>query len=279
MKFAICNEMFGSRQGADTFSTIAKLGYTGVEVAPFTLAPFDEPFDVRQVPAGRIVEFRDRVEQAGLEIVGLHWLLAKTDGFYLTSPDPTVRRRTAEYLRSLVELCADLGGRVMVLGSPPQRNLLPGVLYEDAEAYAVEVLHGALPACRQYNVTIAIEPLGPAEGDFLLTAESAVRLIREVESPFCKLHLDVKAMSTEAKPIPDIIRANREWLAHFHANDPNLLGPGMGDIDYEPILAALKQINYAGWISVEPFKYDPSAEEIARRSVEYLMSVSESLAS
>jgi sugar phosphate isomerase/epimerase len=279
MKFAICNEMFGSRQGADTFSTIAKLGYTGVEVAPFTLAPFDEPFDVRQVPAGRIVEFRDRVEQAGLEIVGLHWLLAKTDGFYLTSPDPTVRRRTAEYLRSLVELCADLGGRVMVLGSPPQRNLLPGVLYEDAEAYAVEVLHGALPACRQYNVTIAIEPLGPAEGDFLLTAESAVRLIREVESPFCKLHLDVKAMSTEAKPIPDIIRANREWLAHFHANDPNLLGPGMGDIDYEPILAALKQINYAGWISVEPFKYDPSADEIARRSVEYLMSVSESLAS
>jgi sugar phosphate isomerase/epimerase len=273
MKFAICNEMFGSRQGADTFSTIAKLGYAGVEVAPFTLAPFDEPFDVRRVPAGRIVEFRDRVEQAGLEIVGLHWLLAKTDGFYLTSPDPTVRRRTAEYLRSLVELCADLGGRVMVLGSPQQRNLLPGVLYEDAEAYAVEVLHGALSACRQYHVTIAIEPLGPAEGDFLLTAESAMRLIREVESPFCKLHLDVKAMSTEAVAIPDMIRANREWLVHFHANDPNLLGPGMGEVDYKPILAALEEINYAGWISVEPFKYEPSAEEIARRSIEYLKSI------
>ena len=100
MKFAICNEMFGDRPFADTFSTIRKLGYTGVEIAPFTLAPHDEPFDVRNVPAERIVEVRTMAEDAGLEIVGLHWLLAKTEGFYLTSPDPTVRRRTAEYLQA-----------------------------------------------------------------------------------------------------------------------------------------------------------------------------------
>src|SRR4029079_13583350 len=112
--------MFGDRSTADTFSTIAKLGYTGVEVAPFTLDPTLTPFDVRQLPAERIVEFRGQIEDAGLEVVGLHWLLAKTDGFHLTSPDPTVRRHTSEYLRSLVELCADLGGRVMVLGSPQQ---------------------------------------------------------------------------------------------------------------------------------------------------------------
>lgn len=270
MKFAICNELFGTRRAADTFSTIAKLGYTGVEVAPFTLAPHNEPFDIREVPAGRIVEFRDQAEAAGLEIIGLHWLLANTHGYHLTSPDPTVRRRTAEYLRALVELCAGLGGKVMVFGSPKQRNLLPGVLYEDAEAYAVEVLHGALAACRQYEITIALEPLGPAEGDFMLTAESAIRLAEMVESPHCKLHLDVKAMSTESEPIPDIIRASREWLVHFHANDPNLLGPGMGEVDYGPIFAALKEIDYDGWVSVEPFKYEPSPEEIARRSIEYM---------
>jgi sugar phosphate isomerase/epimerase len=273
MKFAICNEMFEGRPAANTFSTVAKLGYAGVEVAPFTLAPYDKPFDIRQVPAGRIVEFRQKAEDAGLEIIGLHWLLANTEGFYLTSPDPNVRRRTAEYLRALVELCADLGGQVMVLGSPKQRNLLPGVTYEDAEAYAVEVLHGAMSACRQYQITVALEPLGPAEGDFLLTAESAIRLIQEVDSPFCKLHLDVKAMSTETRPISDIIRESRQWLVHFHANDPNLLGPGMGDVDYQPIFAALKEINYSGWISVEPFKWEPTAEEVARRSIEYLQRI------
>ncbi len=148
MKFAICNETFGDRSFVDTFSTICKLGYTGVEIAPFTFAPHEEPFDVRKVPAERLVEVRTMAEDAGLEVVGLHWLLAKTEGCYLTSPDPTVRRHTAEYLRSLAEVCADLGGKVLVLGSPKQRNLLPGVSYDDAEAYAVEVLHQAIPACR-----------------------------------------------------------------------------------------------------------------------------------
>jgi sugar phosphate isomerase/epimerase len=270
MRFAICNETFGERPAADTFSTIRKLGYKGVEIAPFTFAPRDEPFDLRRIPAEQIVETRTMAEDAGLEVVGLHWLLAKTDGFYLTSPDPTVRRRTAEYLRLLAETCAGLGGKIMVLGSPKQRNLLPGVSHEDADAYAVEVLHGAIHRCTELDVTIAVEPLGPAEGDFLLTAAAGVRLVKMVGSPHCRLHLDVKAMCSEGRAIPDIIRESAPWLAHFHANDPNLLGPGMGDVDFRPIFAALKDINYAGWVSVEVFKYEPSADEIARESIEYM---------
>src|SRR6188508_1198772 len=200
MKFAICNETFVGRSFADTFSTIRKLGYTGVEIAPFTFAPNDEPFDLRRVPAEQIVEVRTMAEDAGLEIIGLHWMLAKTEGFYLTSPDPTVRRRTGDYMQQLAEMCADLGGKVLVLGSPKQRNLLPGVSYEDAEAYAVEVLHNAVATCAQYGLTIGLEPLGPADGDFMRTAESAIRLAKLVDSPHCKVHLDVKAMASEEKP-------------------------------------------------------------------------------
>ena len=276
MKFALCNEMFGTRSFADTFSTIRKLGYTGVEIAPFTLAPHDEPFDVRNVSAQKLVDVRGMAEDAGLEVVGLHWLLAKTEGYYLTSPDPTVRRRTAEYLSKLAEVCADLGGTIMVLGSPQQRNLLPGVSYDDAEAYATEVLHGAMAACKQFRVTLALEPLGPAEGDFMLNAEAGIRLAKMVDSPHCRLHLDVKAMSSEGRPIGDIIRASREWLVHFHANDPNLLGPGMGEVDFRPIFAALKEIHYDGWVSVEVFKYEPSPEEIARKSMECMRTISRS---
>jgi sugar phosphate isomerase/epimerase len=270
MKFAICNEMFGERNFADTFSTIRKLGYTGVEIAPFTLMPQATPFDARDVSAAQIVEVRTQAEEAGLEVVGLHWLLAKTDGFYLTSPDPTVRRHTADYLKALAELCADLGGKIMVLGSPQQRNLQPGVSYADGEAFAAEVLHGAVAACHEYGVTIALEPLGPAEGNFMLTAASGIHLAKLVGSPHCKLHLDVKAMSSEGTPIADIIRASREWTVHFHANDPNLYGPGMGEVNFQPIFAALRETGYDGWVSVEVFKYDPSPDEIARRSMEYM---------
>ncbi len=175
-------------------------------------------------------------EDAGLEIIGLHWLLAKTEGFYLTSPDPTVRRRTAEYLRALAEVCADLGGKIMVLGSPKQRNLLPGVSYDDAEAYAVEVLHAAMPPCTQFGVTIALEPLGPAEGDFMLTAE--VRHPAGEDGRLAPLQAAPRREGddSEGQPIADIIRDSREWMVHFHANDPNLLGPGMGDVDFRPDL-------------------------------------------
>ena len=215
-------------------------------------------------------EVRAQATDAGLEVVGLHWLLAKTQGFYLTSPDKAVRKATAEYLKALAQLCGDLGGGVLVLGSPQQRNLLPGVGYSEAEQYAAEVLRAAMGACADHNVTIALEPLGPAEGDFMLTAESAIDLAKLVDSPHCKLHLDVKAMASEKYPIDVIILDCRDWVVHFHANDPNLLGPGMGEIEYGPIFAALRQIDYAGWVSVEVFKYEPSPEQIARQSIEYM---------
>jgi sugar phosphate isomerase/epimerase len=278
MKYAYCNEMFGDQPFDQTAAAMRALGYTGVEIAPFTLLPPTDKFDVRDVPAETRAAIKQQAADAGLEIVGLHWLLAKTSGFYLTSPQPAVRQATAEYLKSLVELCAELGGKLLVLGSPQQRNLLPGVGYEDAEQYAAEVLRAVMPTCAEQGVTIALEPLGPAEGNFLLTAHSAIQLARLVDSQNCKLHLDVKAMSSEANPIEVIIKESREWLVHFHVNDPNLLGPGMGDVEYAPIMTALAEINYAGWLSLEVFKYEPSPLEIAQKSIEYLRKIEAAIA-
>lgn len=266
-KYALCNEMFGERPQDEVFQTIHDLGYTGVEIAPFTLQPGQASVDAREFSAGERKAIRQKAEDAGVEIIGLHWLLAKTEGLYLTSPDAAVRQATAAYLAGLAELCRDLGGSVMVLGSPEQRNLLPSVTYQQAEMYASEVLRAAMPSCEAAGVTIALEPLGPMEGNFLLTAESTIRLAQQIDSPCCRLHLDMKAMASEAKPMPEIIRDSRDWVAHFHANDPNLLGPGMGEVDVEPAFAALKEIHYQGWVSVEVFKYEPSPEAIARTSL------------
>lgn len=278
MKYAFCNEMFGQEPFDQVAATMRALGYTGVEIAPFTLMPPTDAFDARNVSSAKRHEIKQQAAAAGLEVVGLHWLLAKTSGFYLTSPDCATRQATADYLKALVELCADLGGTLMVLGSPQQRNLLPGVGYDDADRYAADVLSDLMPTCAEHGVTIALEPLGPTEGNFMLTAKSTIRLAELVDSPHCRLHLDVKAMSSEADPIDVIIHDSRDWLVHFHVNDPNLLGPGMGDVEYGPIMTALDEIGYTGWLSLEVFKYEPSPFEIAQRSIEYLRKIEAAIA-
>jgi sugar phosphate isomerase/epimerase len=265
MKFAICNETFHDRSVAAGFELARQCGYSGIEIAPFTLAKY-----ATDISPARRQEVRRQAADAGLEVVGLHWLLAKTEGFYLTTSDAAVRRRTSGYLGHLAGLCRDLGGSLMVLGSPQQRNLLPGVTIAEGMRHAADCITGALAALEENNVVLCVEPLGPSEGDFLLTAAEGVELCEVVGSPHCRLHLDVKAMSSETTPIPDLIRANRPLLHHFHANDPNRQGPGFGDVDFLPIFTALGEIDYQGWVSVEVFDYTPGVERLARESFEYM---------
>lgn len=267
MKFAICNETFQDWPFERAFAFAAELGYTGLEIAPFTIHT-----SAYEIAPARRAEVRRQAEDAGLAIIGLHWLLAKTTGYYLTTPDPTVRYKTADYLGELARLCRDLGGQVMVLGSPQQRNLQPGVSHEQAMELAADCLRRCMPVLEECGVTLAVEPLGPKDGNFLMTAAKGVELCEMVGSPHCRLHLDCKAMSSEDRPIPEILRENRRLLAHFHANDPNLRGPGMGDLDFVPIFKTLAEIDYRGWVSVEVFDYAPGVEALARESIQYMQS-------
>ena len=134
MKYAICNETFEGTSHREGLELAKKLGYSGVELAPFTLG-----LDAREISNQTRRDYRSMVEDLGMSIIGLHWLLAKTNGFHLTTDDRTVRNKTADYFKGLIELCSDLGGDVMVLGSPLQRNFSPPMTHEQAMANAVEV--------------------------------------------------------------------------------------------------------------------------------------------
>jgi sugar phosphate isomerase/epimerase len=199
--------------------------------------------------------------------------LVKPEGLYLNHPDPALRARTGEYFCALVDFCADLGGKVLVVGSPKQRNILPGVTAEQARSWAAETLRSAVARAEQRGVTICFEPLAPAETNFINSAAEAIEFAAQLRSAHCKIILDVKAMCAESKPIPQIIRESWPHFAHFHANDKNLKGPGFGDVDFKPISAGLKEVGYDGFVSVEVFKFDEGPEVIAAKSLEYLKSV------
>ena len=265
MKFAMCNELFDDLEFEPFCQLVAGLGYQGVEIAPFTLG---ERIDA--VTPSRRRELRAAARGAGVEICGLHWLLAHTEGFHLTTDDRATRERTGEYLRQLAQACHDLGGDVMVFGSPGQRSLEDGVPRDRALDHATEVFQSVVPTLSDLGVRLCIEPLAPVETDFVTTCAEGAELVARVAHPSFGLHLDVKAMASEDTPIPDLIREHGATAMHFHANDANLRGPGFGDTDFEPIFAALCESGYDGWVSVEVFDPKPGMAEMAEQSLSYM---------
>jgi sugar phosphate isomerase/epimerase len=265
MRYAICNETFEGWDHERVCRFVAGLGYQGLEIAPFTLAK-----RVTDIPPERRRELRRQAEEHGLQLIGLHWLLARTEGLQLTSPEESVRRATADYLIELARCCADLGGDLLVFGSPAQRRIPAGATREQATDYAVDTFRRARSGFADAGVKLCLEPLAAPEADFINTCAEAVAILDRLDHPNFVLHLDVKAMSAEETPIPELIRRHIGRTGHFHANDPNRRGPGFGTTDFVPIFRALKESGYPGWVSVEVFDYSPDPETIARESLHYM---------
>ena len=265
VKYAICNELFEGWDLAEVFRCAKEEGYDGVEISPFTLAD-----TVTDLSPARRQEIADQAAAAGVTIVGLHWLLVKPEGLYLNHPDDALRNRTRDYLVELIHCCADLGGSRMVLGSPKQRDVLPGQTFRDTWARTQAVLESLVGPAAERHVDLCLEPLSYQATNFLRTTYEARYLIEQIGHPNLKLHLDVKAMASEGRPIADVICEHLDLAGHFHANDPNRRGPGWGEEDFVPILRALKEGAYNGYVSVEVFDFKPDPVTIARSSLQYL---------
>ena len=266
MKFGICNELFEDWNFPDVCQTVKSLGYDGLEIAPFTLAS-----RITDVSAAERAELKKIMAETGLECIGLHWLLAKTEGFYLTTPDPQIRQKTLDYLKQLARCTHDLGGSIMVFGSPKQRDLLPGVSADQALVYAEQVFAELVPTLAETGVTLCLEPLAPSETNFLNTIDQANLLIDRINHPNFRLHLDAKAQSSEeSTSVPELWLKHGSKARHAHAQDTNLKGPGMGHVAFGPIVQSLLNSGYPGYLSVEVFDFTPGAVETARISLETL---------
>lgn len=261
---ALCSEVYKTPI-EETIRRVAAIGFDGIEIAPFNVAE-----SIDEVSEARRREIRRAAEESGIEIIGLHWLLVGPKGLHLTTPDTGVRLRTVKYLESLVRFCADLGGGLLVLGSPRQRNIIEGDDPSAAQKRAAEGLRDVAEVCGERGVRLLLEPLHPDETNFLQTVEEALDLAAEIDHPQVGYILDCKAMSGMPRGIVATIERYGKAAGHFHANEPSGLGPGMGRLDFRPILGALEGSGYRGWVSAEPFQYGPDPETVARTALETL---------
>ncbi len=266
-KLSICNEIWGKRPIEEVLAIAAAQGWDGVEIAPFTLAE-----SVDQISTARRREIVGTADRLGIRIVGLHWLFVSPPGLHMTTPDEAVRRLTVAYLRSLVDFCADLGGTIMIFGSPKQRNVEPPNTPEAARRYLIEGLREVGPHCRKNGVTLCFEALSPQETNLINTIDEAVALIDEVNSPGIDLMLDVKAMASMPDGILKTIEKYGHRAKHVHVNDPSRHAPGMGPnpIDFKPVMAALAAGGFKGWVSCEPFIYEPDPDTVAKTALKTL---------
>jgi D-psicose/D-tagatose/L-ribulose 3-epimerase len=275
MRLALCNEVLADVPLERQCEIAASLGYDGLEIAPFTLSESPE-----RMTSAEIARVRRTVESAGLIVTGLHWLLVEPPGLSVTDPDPRVRQRTHEVVAALVRMCAELGGSVLVHGSPKQREIAPGETHAVARARLVEFLAAAAELAQAEGVVYCIEPLAPRETALVNTVAEAAEIVREIERPALRTMIDCSAAgAAERVPVAALIDA---WLptgliAHVQVNDPNRRAPGQGQMDFAPILAALRRQRYAGTVSVEPFEYVPDGIGAAAFAAGYLRGITEAL--
>ncbi|MBK7791465.1 MAG: sugar phosphate isomerase/epimerase [Betaproteobacteria bacterium] len=268
MQIALCNEVLQPLSFAQQCALAAALGYDGLEVAPFTLAP--NPLDLTDAQAR---EYARVASDHGLAITGLHWLLVAPAGLSIVCADAALRGRTADAMCRMVELCAAMGGRYLVHGSPKQRSVPPGESRGAALERARECLARAAGAAQRCGVTYCIEPLAPVDTDLFNTVSEAARLVDDIGSPAFRTIIDCCAAGqAEAEPVAALIA--RWWptgrLAHVQINDPNHRGPGQGEMAFAPIVAALQSVGYGGVLAVEPFDYVPDGPGCAARAIGYL---------
>jgi sugar phosphate isomerase/epimerase len=275
VRIALCNEVIAPMPFPRQCEYAAKLGYDGLEIAPYTLS--DDP---HRMGAAQIAAARSAAEDCGISVTGLHWLLIKPPGLSISSKEEAVRKKTIDVMLSLIDLCAALGGKYLVHGSPHQRRIEAGETRAAALARAKECFAAVAERAGKAGVVYCVEPLSSEQTPLINTLEEAAQIVAEIAHPALKTMLDCSAAGRmEKEPLGALAD---HWLpkgliAHVQVNDRNRRGPGQGEQRFAPLFAALKRHRYAGDVAVEPFDYVPDGPGAAARAIGYIRGILEAI--
>ena len=272
-RYAICSEIFKDWSLREACQLVQSLGYSGFEVAPFMWAE-----SVDSISPQARTEFRRTIEGEGLVCSGLHWLLLTPKGLHLTTADAALRERSWSYLGRLIDFCGDLGGPVMILGSPYQRNARDGQSVEEALDRLAEGLARLAPRAAEREVTLLMEAVSSQETNVVTTLEEAVRVVDSVGHPNVQTMFDFHNAADQGGDFLSLPERYFQKIRHVHVNEVDGRHPGTGEIDFARVLQLMKDRGYEGWVSLEVFDFEAGPERIARESIDYLRSVEAGLA-
>jgi sugar phosphate isomerase/epimerase len=267
-KYAMCNESMQGLSWEEQCQIIGNAGYKGVEIAAFTLVR-EGVQEIRPAERKKMVA---AMSNAGIECAGLHWLLAPPPkGMHFTTPDTSVRKRTAAYLNELIDFCGELGGSAMIFGSPKQRNAV-GISVDEAKRYFAEGLAAAADNAKEKGIKILIEPLDKSQTDVVNTMAEAVEMVRRIGHPAVQSMFDFHNTLDETEPFDVLIKKYYDYIHHVHVQemDGSYLGAGTAVNDYVKAFQVLKDLNYDKWISLEVFDFSPGGRTIAEESMKAL---------
>ena len=267
-RLAICNETFEGWSFLEACRGARAAGFTGVEIAPFTLSS-----DPASLSSARRGELRAIAAGEGLALVGFHSLLAAPKWLHVTTPDTALRSRSWEYLRQLVDLCADLTeGGLLVFGSGKARSTTGGATRAEATARMEQELARLAPHAEARGVTVVLEPLAMPFSDILNTLDETVRVVRKIASPAVQTMIDCRQTAALGTPVDvaALISTHHAYIKHVHVNERDGRHPGTGDFPFEALLASLRKASYRGWLSLEVFNFEAGGARIARETAEFI---------
>lgn len=267
-RYAMCNESMRGINWRQQCQIIAEAGYEAVEIAAFTLVNEG----VGEITSKQRSEMVKVMEEAGIQCAGLHWLLAPPpNGLHFTTPDESTRRKTVAYLNELIDFCGDLGGSVMVFGSPKQRNTV-GCTIGQAKEYFAEGLISVADHAQKRSVRILVEPLDKSQTDVVNTMDEGMEILKRINHPAIELMFDFHNTPDETEAFDVLVKKFYEHIFHVHVQemDGKYLGAGTAAEDYVKTFQVLKDMGYSRWVSLEVFDFSPGGRKIAEESMKTL---------
>ncbi len=230
-----------------------ELGFDAVEIFP----PSADAVDAR--------ELRKLLDEFGLKLAavgtGAGWIRHKLQ---LTSPDAGARSAAQAFVRSIIDFAGPFGASA-IIGSM-QGRWGGEVDRPRAYGYLTDALLALGEHARQYHVPLLYEPLNRYETNLFNTIDAGVELLKTIPNGNVKLLADLFHMNIEEVDLPAALRAGSRDIGHIHFVDSNRRPAGCGHLDFAPIIAALREIGYQGYLSAEALPW-PDARRAAEQTI------------